>query len=580
MIKVSCIVLVGLAAAALLRQRSAAARHWVLAAAIACAAVTPVLEYAVPSWQLPARVTQIVQRQGTLTLYTPVEVKSADAAATLAGREHPTLRATIARALTFVWLAGICAGLAILAIGFARLVRVTSRARRIDRGPWTDLASDQRDFGIAPPAILQSDHPSLCVTWGVRRPVVLLPRGADAWPESRARSVVGHELAHIARRDWPVQIAAELLRAVYWFNPLVWVAATQLRRESEHACDDAVLGLGVQGPDYAGHLLDLARAFKVHGHMHVPAPAMARSSSLERRVRAMLNVHVNRTPLTPSACALVVGALLLVTLPVAAAQSGPASFSGTLMDAVGRVMPDVTLTLAPGAAPQKPGTAAGTITATSDANGHFSFANLPAGDYTLQVQKMGFATTQGRVSVDSGQNLVQNIALQVAALMETITLTGARSGRACGGPRTAPPNQVAQHVRRRVCADDGRRLHHAAGEALRREADLARIARRHGRVGDGQDGSARRHRRLRQRCPRPRAGARRVCGRGGDGHPSVAVLADAARRRPGRSQDDGAGELQGQVGGIGLVGRVGLVGCDVPDLRDLCNPPDQCYPSP
>ena len=185
----------------------------------------------------------------------------------------------------------------------------------------------------------------------------------------------------------------------------------------------------------------------------------------------MLNVHVNRRR-SPSACALVVGALLLVTLPVAAAQSGPASFSGTLMDAVGRVMPDVTLTLAPGAAPQKPGTAAGTITATSDANGHFSFANLPAGDYTLQVHKMGFATTQGRVSVDSGQNLVQNIALQVAALMETITLTEPDPGAPAAILHRPPPNQVAQHVpRRRVCADDGRRLHHAAGEALRREAD-------------------------------------------------------------------------------------------------------------
>jgi beta-lactamase regulating signal transducer with metallopeptidase domain len=424
MIKVSCIVLVGLVAAALLRQRSAAARHWVLAAAIACAAVTPILEYAVPSWQLPEGVTRIVQRPGTLTLYTPVQIKSTDAAASAAGDRGSAMRATIARTLTIAWFAGIGAGLAILAIGFARLVRITSRARRVDSGTWAALAGEiAGDFGIAPPAILQSDHPSLCVTWGMRRPAVILPRGADAWPEARARSVVGHELAHIARRDWPVQMAAELLRAVYWFNPLVWIACTQLRRESEHACDDAVLALGVQGPEYAGHLLDLARAFKVHGHAYVPAPAMARPSSLERRVRAMLNVHVNRTPLTRSACALVVAALLLVTLPVASAQSGPASFSGTLMDAVGRVMPDVTLTLAPGAAPQKPGTAPGAITATSDANGHFSFANLPAGDYTLQVQKMGFSTTQGRVSVDSGQNLVQNIALQVGALMETITLT-------------------------------------------------------------------------------------------------------------------------------------------------------------
>ena len=54
-------------------------------------------------------------------------------------------------------------------------------------------------------------------------PTCGLPSEALAWPEERIRIVLGHELAHARRRDWLVQIAADLLRAVYWFNPLVWI---------------------------------------------------------------------------------------------------------------------------------------------------------------------------------------------------------------------------------------------------------------------------------------------------------------------------------------------------------------------
>ncbi|HEY1911593.1 MAG TPA: M56 family metallopeptidase, partial [Vicinamibacterales bacterium] len=361
----------------------------------------------------------------TLQLYTLIRTReTADNAAIPSGRTTNPPIST--RSLTIVWLAGSAIALIILLVGCGRLVLVTSQSRPIRDSMWVELTSTlARDLQIDRPIVLlQSDQPTLCFTWGVSRPAVILPRGADAWSDDRKRIVLGHELAHIARNDWAVQIAAELLRAAYWFNPLVWVARARLRRESEQACDDAVLGLGVHGTEYATHLLDLARTFNVRPHPSIPAPAMARPSSLERRVRAMLNVQVNRTPLTRSACALVVAALLLITLPVASAQGGPATFTGSLVDAVGRVMPNVTLKMVSG--PVNPKSGAGNqpaYEATSDGNGNFSFSGLPAGDYTIQVSKVGFATTQGRVTLGGGQHLEQIVALQVAALMETIIVT-------------------------------------------------------------------------------------------------------------------------------------------------------------
>src|SRR5213075_116744 len=108
---------------------------------------------------------------------------------------------------------------------------------------------------------------------------------------------------------------AEVMRAGYWFNPVMWMACRRLRLESEQATDDVVLSAGIEGSDYAAHLLDLARTFTPH-RPWVPAPEIARPSSLERRVSAMLNTRTNRRPITGSMRLGIVAALLTVALAV------------------------------------------------------------------------------------------------------------------------------------------------------------------------------------------------------------------------------------------------------------------------
>ena len=131
----------------------------------------------------------------------------------------------------------------------------------------TSAEEISRGYGLRRPVtLLQSPHPSLLVTWGLARPKVILPAAADAWTDERARVVLSHELAHIRRGDWIVQLSAELLRAFYWFNPLLWIACRRLRLESEHACDDEVMSRGVEGTDYATHLIELARALNQRRH--------------------------------------------------------------------------------------------------------------------------------------------------------------------------------------------------------------------------------------------------------------------------------------------------------------------------
>jgi hypothetical protein len=147
-----------------------------------------------------------------------------------------------------------------------------------------------------------------------------------------------------------------------------------------------------------------------------------------------LNRGLNRTPLTRSVGIATLIVLLGIALPIAglvASAQATAQFSGTLVDTVGRVLPDTAMVLSTAAPSQK-------HQARSDANGRFVFAGLTGGEYELQVERPGFATTQGRVNLAAGQSLVQDVALQLGTLQETITIAdGPPTPARAGGSRSA-----------------------------------------------------------------------------------------------------------------------------------------------
>ena len=116
-------------------------------------------------------------------------------------------------------------------------------------------------------------------------PVLLVPDEASGWEDERRRLVLLHELAHIRRWDWLTQLLAHVACAVYWFNPLVWLAARQMRIERERACDDLVLSSGARASDYAQELLALAAGLSDSRLSTLVAVPMARRGVLEDRLR-------------------------------------------------------------------------------------------------------------------------------------------------------------------------------------------------------------------------------------------------------------------------------------------------------
>jgi len=177
--------------------------------------------------------------------------------------------------------------------------------------PWIEeaeqLARELRINGCL--CFVESAQVSVPLVLHLWRPVIVMPQAAAQWPWGRVRAVLLHELAHIKRNDVHIQTLAQMACAAYWFNPLVWFAANQLRLECERACDDSVLMAGTSGADYATHLYEIARA----GSAPVSAPfaigLAVHRSQLEERFVAILN------PRTPRLTATVLGRVM-VALPV------------------------------------------------------------------------------------------------------------------------------------------------------------------------------------------------------------------------------------------------------------------------
>ncbi|PYR92699.1 MAG: hypothetical protein DMF84_12230 [Acidobacteria bacterium] len=442
--KISILVLVALCATRLLRNQSAAQRHWILAVAIVCAGVLPMLELLVPAWPLsigspsfaeltlPSHPAAATERTSTFS----ADRITRQAGAPVVGSARDAVRGWSTRSiLALMWIAGVAMGLLVLVLGLIRLAWLRSRARPVTLANWTTLSEQiAREYGLRHPVrVLQSDDSSLLATWGVVSPTIMIPGGAERWPDDLVGMVLSHELAHIRRGDWIVQISAELVRSMYWFNPLVWLACRRLRLESEHACDDAVLRSGVDSSAYASHLLGLARAFN-HRHPLFPAPAMARSSSLHKRVTAMLNDRQNRSPMSPFARVATVMALAVIAGTIAAAQVF-ATFSGSLVDPQGAALPGVRVTLSNAERQIK-------YDAQTNRRGEFEIVGLPPGDYVFEVQVPGFKPYRAALTM-TGDNARRAITLEIGSVAEEIVIAGDgdSSSRAVqtASPRPNPP---------------------------------------------------------------------------------------------------------------------------------------------
>ncbi len=187
--------------------------------------------------------------------------------------------------LVLLWAAGLCWNLARMALGAIGLRRIR-------------LQSQIFSVAGAPCEVRLSPQAGGPATLGVFRAMVLLPETARHWSAARLQAVLAHEGAHVRRHDIASQTLARLVCAVFWFNPLLWLAARALRREAEFAADDAVLAGGMTASSYAAELVALASEI-VTPVRRLPAPSAGMAdSALMTRVQSVLAANASRRGVT------------------------------------------------------------------------------------------------------------------------------------------------------------------------------------------------------------------------------------------------------------------------------------------
>jgi uncharacterized protein (TIGR03435 family) len=213
--------------------------------------------------------------------------------------------------LPLIWFAGAAMLLARFAINLRGLHRLRKASDAVTD---TGLLANAERFGRGV-RVWRNDAIGAPVTWGIVRPVILVPTAFAELPSESRDAVIRHELAHIQAHDFLMRSLAEIARALIWFQPLVWMVWRQLREEQELACDNCVLAAGGKPSAYAKLLLDWDTRRRTD---ILVAVGIAHESCLKRRLYALLDPDLRRDTV---AGAEVAGALFLAlagALPLAA----------------------------------------------------------------------------------------------------------------------------------------------------------------------------------------------------------------------------------------------------------------------
>jgi probable HAF family extracellular repeat protein len=281
----------------LLRRFSSATRHLVFGLTFFCLFLMPFCPPFLPQWTLPIL-------------------------------KQPRLAVEFSRPLTetmpwafwlfAVWFAGFGVIVLRIAMGLHHIRQVRREAAPVTDPQWlAEAAQVAQEIGLQRKfELLLSDRLDAAMLAGLRRAAVVLPVPAEDWPAASRLVILRHELGHLKRRDNLTNLAALLVCAVYWFNPLVWWAFERLRVCREGACDDLVLSAGVKPSEYVACLLDVVSP----QHLNVPSVSVSQGSALKSRLLAILNPALNRVTLGRGKFASAVGLAILTLIALGALQ--------------------------------------------------------------------------------------------------------------------------------------------------------------------------------------------------------------------------------------------------------------------
>lgn len=305
-IKSTAVILLAFLINRKLKSFSASVKHWIWNLAFAIILVLPVTSSNLQIWDLGLYSQEIISitetasepgqitDQGVFTESVSINKNSGKTNSEPAG-------ASLMEWITFAWLLGMMILIFLMLFEIFWLTIIKLKHKTVNDPAWDFILEESRKkIGLRKKVRLyRSNKLGVPMTFGFVKPVIILPEHAAAWDHDKIKMVLIHELAHIKKGDYLINLFVNFATIIAWFNPLVWIGSYYQRVQREKACDDLVLNLKVDAARYATELLNIIKENKnKHLDLAKRQVAVTGFSGLKQRVVSILNKETDRSELS------------------------------------------------------------------------------------------------------------------------------------------------------------------------------------------------------------------------------------------------------------------------------------------
>lgn len=319
LIKSSLVLCFSLLLVFLSRKKSASLRHFLLSFSLISMLLIPFLSSITTGWEtrlLPSWQTEenssSVANEWAKSRRIPIQEKHEDLNFHEENTQHRDIMKTdkadrgslmtllaakinlLGLCLVILWSVGLIFLITRISLGLYGAFRLTRKGEKISSQSWQQLL--QRLLKAIPlkrkVRLFSHKQVMFPLTWGVIKPVVIIPDESRKWTKGQCSSALFHELSHIKRGDFLVKMIARISCAIFWFNPLIWITFKMMKKEQEKACDEFVLKAGVRPSTYAANLLSIKKSGQARWNMPAAVLGAVGKSQLNERLNAILKKQI------------------------------------------------------------------------------------------------------------------------------------------------------------------------------------------------------------------------------------------------------------------------------------------------
>jgi bla regulator protein blaR1 len=223
--------------------------------------------------------------------------------------------------LVNIWFIGALLFFVRMASGLADLRQLHHKKHSAVDPKWLEFIKLQQEkIKISRPVqLLSSIHIDMPMTYGILKPVILVPSALLLHLNpAQLEAIITHELAHIKRHDYLINILQSVLEVIFFFHPVFWWINKEIKEQRENACDEMAVQMGISPKDLAHGLANVLN----QAQQHVPDMAMAaakRNTPTLDRIKRIMGVKTSPTqPTTLTSLTMIITLLLGATLIVGA----------------------------------------------------------------------------------------------------------------------------------------------------------------------------------------------------------------------------------------------------------------------